>query len=542
MVEQGNDFHHSDDDLTIDRRDNEPRASSVVDLYDSFGGNPSPIGRLKALVLSLNWEITDEVLRDFNEELTSLRKIWGEDPIKAVYLQALEKIGKYLSRAKSNAHPDAVKLLPILSADLEKIVQGEMSEDGKKELLNEDVRRFNHLKAQIQERYSSRLAASPKLVPDVPGTPPDTADGIMAINRLRALIPGIDREITEKDMMSLRSEVLRLENIFAHSRAKQLFLQGIGTLAAYIHQKKSDAHADAFPLLHDFFAGLEKAVTERLDFAAEKAELLPLVARFNAFKETATTSPAQDIGKNEQAVAEKEDREKEETLPPDVPQTAASADIEPFFTVEAASALTGLLGAGLEAKPVASLDAGENKPPPPADAGAPEAKLDEQEEEVEFLAEAAEAPGPAQPASPEELSLRDCVNALSSGINDDILDQSYRGLQRLHTEFGDQPLAAIYLQCIATIMQHIDQRRADASDEALPLLRRILDHFEDGQRDGASEKIGQFLVDDTWAVLSWQQHLIEEGGPAARPWLNRVPLSYLVPFEWQVRKISFSGW
>ena len=935
MVEQRNDLQYSDDDLTIDRLDSEPLDPSVVDLFEYLGDESSPIGRLKALVLSIDWEITDEVLRDFNEELASLREIWGGDPIKVVYLQALEKISKYIYQAQSDAHPDAIKLLPLLFVNLEKIVQGgrKMSEDAKKQLLSRDVRRFNRLKAQILARNPSQLAASGKSA----RVPQQMAignavgsDGVMAINRLKALILGIDWEITEKDLMALRREVLHLEDIFASSRPKQLFLQGIGTLSAYIRNKKSNAHADAFSLLHDFFAGLEKVVTERLDFSAEKVVLLSLVSRFNAFKETiAATLSAEAIAKSKQAVLEEEAKEEEEigsfqpafadlpedvhgfrleeeAVSPDMPQ-AVFADIEKFFIEEdglplaravddmglrdSANDTENLFDQSTVAEPVAVApevalrginveteaddDSGEaalprqggqlapalsdepvlpygetvgvsqvfpaeseipeeissrlddffstfvppaslhgstgetrdvaftvssdaalqgvnvdsdtddesekdepapflsvhsekEKEPAPAlvDVDASESALDTDEEEVEFsvdaeltpalsflpddepevlkptesdeiapalsdfedeiapaladfddvelpersefsegelkdgaapsldneellaffadkfsddqdgkatstavaekperrvieeaellevpqqlddqerddfitflavdetspeltatdmdvketigdiaflsdaisspvaaepvadaepklsLSDEAElfvddffadqtdaAPGIAESAVPDsmisrvddeamagaglsfadipgvdvddhpgpvvlaataedaetaedstpaffgDISLRDCVDALSEEINDDILEQSYHEVRRLRMELDKQPLAGMYLQFISTIMQHIDRRRADASDEALPLLRQTLAHLEDSRRGGGDvEKIQQSLFNDAQAVLSWQQSLLhQESDLVVRSWLS----------------------
>jgi len=847
VVGQRNDFGYSDHDLTIDKFDSEPLDPSVVDLFDYLGDDSSPIGRLKALVLSIDWEITDQVLCDFNEELVSLRDIWGGDPIKVVYLQALEKISKYIYRTQSEAHPDAIKLLPILFVDLEKLVQAgkKMSEEEKKQLLIEDVRRFERLKAQILERHRGEFVASHEPAQAVQQATSGAVDheGVMAINRLKALILGIDWEITEKDLMALRREVLHLEGIFAHSRPKQLFLQGIGTLSAYIRNKKSNAHADAFSLLHDFFGGLEQVVTERLAFPAEKAVLLPLVARFNAFKETiAATLSAEAIAKSKQAVLEEEAREEEEAGPllpafADVPEDvhgfhieeealssdvprAVITDIEKFFTEEDDPPLVRIgdavkshgLGKGVEnpldqpaaADPTAVApevalrgihveteaddDSGETAlprqggqlapalsdepvfpysygeagamnqtpaadseipeeinnrldnffstptptapPPTPlsssmkkteratlaapsgvglpgsevaadidkdedapaafadwheaskkeptpalADADVPELKLEESEPEVEFApvfksgsthllddeaeeledgesgeimpalsglddadlperSEFAEEddtaatvedkellaffqdeapaakkkasfpleakkpetlvvdelelfetsvpdknaepvlslddeadltfiddffadksnPPPAsaksvtgQPGAPkmvgvdapgqeeglladvefpggpaplvEDVSLRECVNALADEINDDILDQAYRQIRLLRAELGNQPLVETYLQFISAIMQHIDQRRAGASAEALPLLRQMLAHLEESQRQGGSEHIQRFLLDDVQTVLSWQQSLLQKDVPGARPWL-----------------------
>ena len=74
---------------------------------------------------------------------------------------------------------------------------------------------------------------------------------------LKAIVFGMDWEITEADLNNLGEEVRRLEKRFSNSKAKLIFLQGIGALGAYINLKRSNAHADAFKLLHSFFLSLE---------------------------------------------------------------------------------------------------------------------------------------------------------------------------------------------------------------------------------------------------------------------------------------------
>ena len=70
----------------------------------------SPITRLKTIILSIDWEISDDILRQFNVELLDLKDIWANDKINLVYVQALEKISKYIYQEKANANPNAIKL------------------------------------------------------------------------------------------------------------------------------------------------------------------------------------------------------------------------------------------------------------------------------------------------------------------------------------------------------------------------------------------------------------------------------------------------
>ncbi len=284
MVEQYSENQY-DDDLTIGLDDYEERYQpDTVDLFEFSTQEESPISRLKSLILSIDWEITDEVLRQFNEELVDLRDIWADEKINLVYIQALEKISKYIYQQKAEAHPNAIKLLLTFYYNLEKIVSSEeLSEQEKKDLLLEDVKKFEYFKQQIvrYDKRSGKTAEAGK-VPEFSGDIQSEGDELL---NLKAAVLGIDWEITEEDLKKLREEVIRLETKFAGDRLKLILLQGIGTLGAYIKVKKSNAHADAFTLLHLFFESLEKIVTTSMTFDEEKEVLFHAVEKFNAFKE-----------------------------------------------------------------------------------------------------------------------------------------------------------------------------------------------------------------------------------------------------------------
>ncbi len=273
-----------DDDLTVGTDDyDDSYYTGSVDLFEFASDEESPISRLKSLILSIDWEITDEVLMQFNEELVDLRDIWAGEKINLVYVQALEKISKYIYQKKADSHPSAIKLLLTLYHNLEKIVSSDnLSEEEKREILLEDVKRFESLKRHIGER--------PKAVEEVKTVTPTLqkqAKNIVAENpllRLKAIVLSIDWEITDQDLNDLRKEVVRLEKKFVDSRPRLILLQGIGTLCAYIKLKKSNAHADAFKILHLFYDSLEKIVISPKTLEEEKAILFPAVEQFNSFK------------------------------------------------------------------------------------------------------------------------------------------------------------------------------------------------------------------------------------------------------------------
>lgn len=266
-----------DDDLTVGADEySESFSTEYVDLFEPLGDDDAPIAKLKTIVLSIDWEITDDILHQLNDELQDLKDVWAGNKINLIYIQALEKIGRYIFAEKANAHPNAIKLLLTFYYDLEKIVTSvSMDEEAKKQLLLQDVKKFEQFKMQIappapQEKKLS--APEPKVVPK----------NVLAT--LKAIVLSIDWEISDKELVHLSEEVDRLEKSFSESRARLIFLQGIGALGNYIRSTKEKAHPDAFKLLHSFFEGLERICTEDLSSTQEKEILLAEVDKFNAFK------------------------------------------------------------------------------------------------------------------------------------------------------------------------------------------------------------------------------------------------------------------
>ncbi|OEU50749.1 MAG: hypothetical protein BA862_06815 [Desulfobulbaceae bacterium S3730MH12] len=293
MVEQYTENQY-DDDLTVEAGNYEEYDPvGAVDLFEFSYQEESPISRLKSLILSIDWEITDEILIQFNDELVDLKDVWAAEKINLVYIQALEKISKYIYQQKADAHPDAIKLLLTFYYNLEKIVYSEdLTEYKKKDILLKDVKRFEFLKRQITDQgqdnhmFRDEEGRQKKLV--------DEPTGGNELLALKAIVLGIDWEITDQDLNGLREEVIRLEDEYADSRPRLILLQGIGILGAYIKVKKGDAHAEAFKLLHKFFESLETIVKTPMSLDEEKEILFPTVERFESFKALVGPTLTQD--------------------------------------------------------------------------------------------------------------------------------------------------------------------------------------------------------------------------------------------------------
>ncbi len=285
-----------DDDLTVETDQyDEAYYTDADDIFDLSTDEESPIGRLKSLILSIDWEITDEVLLQFNEELLDLRDIWAGEKVNLIYIQALEKISKYIYQKKADSHPNAIKLLLTLYHNLEKIVSSpDLSESEKNAILLEDVKRFEGLKKIIAGKVSKPVPVSEEQVkerPEVQQVQEENAVQtiyssvrIEELTNLKAIVLGIDWEIRDEDLEELHQEVGRLEKLYIDNKPRLILLQGIGTLGTYIRLKKSNAHADAFKVLQFFYESLEKIVATPMSREQEKEILFPAVEMFNSFK------------------------------------------------------------------------------------------------------------------------------------------------------------------------------------------------------------------------------------------------------------------
>ncbi|MGL1930173.1 MAG: hypothetical protein OCC45_00230 [Desulfotalea sp.] len=262
------------DDLTVGLGDFED--DLYVDDWDLLKPQKqdSPLATLKSIVVGLDWEITDENLFALNEEVVSLRQDFISDKIALVYLQALEQLSKYIYQKKSNAIPDAIKLLPLFFRNFENIVSEHITEQTEiKDILRKDVERFEKLKREIIKYKENK-------------TPDKDFQKNNILLKLKEIVLSIDWQLTEEDLEQLKVEASQLEVEFTDSRPARILLQGIGVIANYIQNKGSKANVGSFTLLYDFFDTLEKIVVKELPADTEKELLLVEINKFEKFKAT----------------------------------------------------------------------------------------------------------------------------------------------------------------------------------------------------------------------------------------------------------------
>lgn len=123
-----------------------PRADNLGENLDA----DSPIRNLKALVFSIDWEITDETMVDFLAETNRLKRRYKDDQILSLFLKLHESIGKYIKAKKARAHPDSIKFVASVYKNFEKVLLSpKMKESQKKQLLSGEVKKFKDFKQRV---------------------------------------------------------------------------------------------------------------------------------------------------------------------------------------------------------------------------------------------------------------------------------------------------------------------------------------------------------------------------------------------------------
>jgi len=119
-----------------------------------------PLAELKNLVLSIDWEITDEVLQKFIHQVKDLKSTYQDDKVNLTFLQILGSLGEYIKTNRGNAHPKTFKILNSVFSRFDDVVLGsDMQEVEKKRILRSEMNKYKVLREQISQ---DKTAKAPK--------------------------------------------------------------------------------------------------------------------------------------------------------------------------------------------------------------------------------------------------------------------------------------------------------------------------------------------------------------------------------------------
>ncbi len=128
-----------------------PEKESKAGLQHGGPAEDSPLKNLKALVFSIDWEITDETMVAFLEEIKRLEKRYKDDKVFSLFLKLHDSVGRYIKARKARAHPDSMKFIASVFKSFERaVLTPGMTEMQKKKLLSAEVKKFKAFKQRIR--------------------------------------------------------------------------------------------------------------------------------------------------------------------------------------------------------------------------------------------------------------------------------------------------------------------------------------------------------------------------------------------------------
>jgi hypothetical protein len=152
----GNDMHN-EVESRLDALFDERVTDKAVSKADSVEGG---LAELKSLVMSIEWEITDDLMDRFIENVDALKQTFKGDRILFMFLQLLGSLGLYVKTNKGKAHPNAFGLLASVYSGFEDASQSEkMTLPQKKKLLYVELNKYKELKELIAQAKSKGKAS-----------------------------------------------------------------------------------------------------------------------------------------------------------------------------------------------------------------------------------------------------------------------------------------------------------------------------------------------------------------------------------------------
>ncbi len=123
------------------------------DNGESDDSKEYPLKELKAVILSIDWEITDDVMKRLANQVAGLKKRYKDDKIVFILLQLLGSVGEYIRISRGQSHPDSFKFLNSLFKKLDKVVSTkDLSESEKKKILAVEVNKYKVLKGKLSSQ------------------------------------------------------------------------------------------------------------------------------------------------------------------------------------------------------------------------------------------------------------------------------------------------------------------------------------------------------------------------------------------------------
>ena len=130
----------------------EPEEIEVLEIHEEGieMNEGHPLEDLKSTVLSIDWEITDEVMGRFVDQIEELKREFKNNKIYLLFLQLLGSVGVYIKINRGKADPEAFKVLGSAFKAFDDVVSSNIMPDlEKKKRLSAELEKFKELKKKI---------------------------------------------------------------------------------------------------------------------------------------------------------------------------------------------------------------------------------------------------------------------------------------------------------------------------------------------------------------------------------------------------------
>jgi len=118
-----------------------------------------PLDDLNAILLSLDWEITDELINSYISEIDKLKSKYSDDKYSEYFLRILDNLGRYIQKNLGAAHPESVSMMQTIHSGLEAIfLDSEMTELQKKKIFYKEYNKYIKFKHKISLKKAGKKA------------------------------------------------------------------------------------------------------------------------------------------------------------------------------------------------------------------------------------------------------------------------------------------------------------------------------------------------------------------------------------------------
>lgn len=211
----------ADDDIAEDESTDMFSNELVVDLSETsnmkdpapnapvskqkINSNNGPLDSLKVIVLEMDWELNDENLNKYLDEIERLKILFKDDRAIYLFFKLHSSIGKYMLYKKASADPDALKFLYQVFNNLEKVILKNYTTLEKNKMILTEVANFKNLKARMfPDNYTSVDVKSFTHKQTVKPVKPDFSS--LPYDIQKEINNYIEREISQK-IESLKKEL-----------------------------------------------------------------------------------------------------------------------------------------------------------------------------------------------------------------------------------------------------------------------------------------------------------------------------------------------